>query len=225
MVHARGMTLIEALVALTLLGLLAAGLLASFSLAQRTYQQVVRADAGRWEVVHSQQFLRRLLEEAYPAEPYNDAGALRYGLEGGSDHLMVTAAAPRGLNGHGYYRYEVTLRSRPGAPPEWVVTSQLTGPRDGVETATETETLLTRVNRVEWSYLEPPPQDAPPSVEARWLDEWRGRRQLPLLIRARVMFPPGDARSWPEMLVAPRITDNARCVFDAVSQRCREPAG
>lgn len=41
-----------------------------------------------------------------------------------------------------------------------------------------------------------------PESEPVWLDEWLSVDRLPLLVRVRVDFPPGSGRTWPELIVA-----------------------
>ena len=35
-----------------------------------------------------------------------------------------------------------------------------------------------------------------------WHDVWRGGRDLPRLVSIKVVFPAGDPRVWPELIVA-----------------------
>mgnify|MGYP006214980911 CR=1 FL=1 len=65
---------------------------------------------------------------------------------------------------------------------------------------------------------------SPVDDDGVWLDSWRGKQPLPKLVRLRIGFPAGDARRWPELIVSPRITDDANCAFDVVAQRCRSGA-
>ena len=57
------------------------------------------------------------------------------------------------------------------------------------------EVLIDRVERIEVNYLSPD-RDA-------WLDAWN-RADLPALIRIRLLFPRGDPRRWPPIVVATR---------------------
>jgi hypothetical protein len=34
-------------------------------------------------------------------------------------------------------------------------------------------------------------------------------------------FAANDPRTWPDLVMSPRITDDANCEFDVVAQRCR----
>ena len=61
-------------------------------------------------------------------------------------------------------------------------------------------------------------------IEPFWHETWIDRPAPPALVRIRVKFPAGDRRVWPELIVAPRISTDANCVFDVVSQMCRMPA-
>ncbi len=211
MTRQRGMTLIEALVALALLSLLSAGLISSFQLGQLTYRQVVRFDRSNADIAITHRFVRRVLESAYPFEPEQEARD-RAGLQGTAESLEVTAPASLADGGTGNRRYELRVEST-GGTKNLVVSSRLD--RNGVSgpTSVPSEVLLANVESVEWAYAERP---------SEWLNEWVSRRP-PSLVRLQVKFPDGDPRQWPDLLVTPRITDDSNCQFDVVSQSCREP--
>jgi general secretion pathway protein J len=40
--------------------------------------------------------------------------------------------------------------------------------------------------------------------EVAWRDTWRDAAQLPLAVEVGLLFPPGDPRRWPPLVVAPR---------------------
>jgi general secretion pathway protein J len=54
-----------------------------------------------------------------------------------------------------------------------------------------------------------------------WRDDWAGEPVLPVLVRVRVAFPPGDTRVWPELFIAPRISAGADCTYDPATKSCR----
>ena len=218
----RGMTLIEALVALALIALLSLGLLSAFQLGSRTYRQVTRTDSGSWDVLVAQRFLRHILSSAYPFQP--TAGSPSRGINGSSDRLELTGPMPAAGGSMGHYRYVVALRSRSDGLYDLIVRSGLdrNGPAPPVTDAgTRSDVLLKGVTRVQWAYLAPQENDGSRIAQSRWLNSWN-RVTPPLLVRLRVTFPAGDARIWPELLAHPRITDDAQCQFDVVSQACRE---
>lgn len=211
----RGMTLIEVLVALTLLSLLSAGMITVFRLGHRTYDRVLKVDRSYWDVVVAQRFLRSALESAYPFEP-GDAHAT--GLEGTAERLELTAPGSQADRSTGFRRFSFTLVRRSDGFADLVATSQLD--RNGADVAggdasmPNGEVLVSRVKGIEWSYL-----DA--TKESGWQPGWAECRP-PSLVRLHVEFPAGDSRRWPDLVVAPRITDDANCTFDVVSQACRE---
>src|SRR5690348_9144604 len=108
------MTLVEVLVALTLLAILSAGLISSFGMGRRTYESVVHIDRAYWDVVSTQRFMREAIESAYPFEP--DSLHRGRGLEGRADRCSVTAPSALADQSAGYRRYSFWFR--PGAHGE-----------------------------------------------------------------------------------------------------------
>jgi general secretion pathway protein J len=216
---ARGMTLIEVLVSLAALSLLAVGMIAAFRIAHRTYERVNRVERAYWDVAVAQRFLRDTLESAYPFEPPVSAGVATTGLAGTSDRIDVTSVGRLASSSTGHRRYSVFVKRREDGYGDVVATSVLD--RNGAPAATapmppsSEETLIARVQDVEWAYLGGAGDDI-------WHGTWSSQR-LPALVRLRVQFPAGDSRRWPDLIVAPRVTDDANCSFDVVSQACRQP--
>jgi general secretion pathway protein J len=211
----RGMTLVEVLVALVLLSMLSVGLISSFRIGQRSYAGVLSLDRSHREVVSTQRFLRQALESAYPFEP--DAQHRGHGLEGSVDRLSLTAPMGLAQGSAGYRRYSFSLVHRRAGPlSDLVGTAEVD--RNGGALAEGlpvfTETLIPDIQGVEWSYFS--------SLDGiGWRSDWAERRP-PALVRLRVIFPPRDPRRWPELIVAPRITEDANCDFDVIAQACRE---
>jgi general secretion pathway protein J len=218
------MTLIEALVALTLMAILAVGLLTSFRTGGRVYQQVVRLDASAWDSVSVQRFLRQALENAYPLRPHAERLTTEYGLEGTDLNLKFLAPMPQSSGSAGHYRYEFVVETADGGSKNLLVrwsparaAAAASGSGEG-----HSEVLLKGIDSLEWAYLETLDPATGTPVPPRWQPSWVAKANLPTLVRLRVQFPPGDRRSWPEFVVAPRITDDAGCQFDAISQVCRD---
>ena len=64
------------------------------------------------------------------------------------------------------------------------------------------------VEDLELSYYGAPSRDIP----AAWYEQWLEASVMPELVRVHVSFPPGDARTWPDLIVRP-ITDAASAIF------------
>lgn len=220
----QGMTLIEALVALALMAMLSVGLLTTFRIGGRVYSQVSRLDAGARDSATVQQFLRHALEGAYPLHPHPGRLTTQYGLEGSEQSVSFLGPMPESSGSAGYFRYELTLETSEKGWKDLLVrwSPARAGASAGTSEGGNSEVLLQRVDSVEWSYLETVDPASNQPVTPRWLTAWGATAGLPTLVRLRVQFPPGDARSWPEFVVAPRITDDAGCEFDVISQICRD---
>lgn len=217
----QGFTLIEMLVALALVSLMSLAMLQAYRFSQRTLVQTTRVDAGVREVANAQRVLRRLIEQGYPFEVANDGGSsasASHGLVGNDDNFALTAPAAAHLGGVGHYRYALALKEGGGLEVGWALD------RNGANAPSETsgghEEILDRIQSVSIAYLELV-ERGNGQIELNWRETWIDKRELPALVRIRVEFAPGDRRQWPELVVAPRISADANCVFDVVSQMCR----
>jgi general secretion pathway protein J len=198
----RGFTLLELLVAITLLGVLMAALFGALRLGARVWETgEERLDAAaRVQVV--QDFLRRQLGQSVPltaiADQPRDSGAILF--IGGSDRLRFVSLLPAHLGG-GAQLLELALRqpASHGEAVDLVLRMQpldLTG--DGPASPQPEERILIEgIDRLEIAYFGPERPDAEP----RWWHEWQNQSVLPALVRMRVGFPQGDGRRWPELIV------------------------
>ena len=220
----RGFTLIEMTVALALVSLMSIAMLQAYRFSQRALAQTTRVDAAARDIAGAQRLLRRLIEQAYPFEvPQTEgAGGAERGLSGDATRLALSSPAPATAGGVGLYRYAFAL-AQSGAAGRFEVSWTLD--RNGAaETASpsnaRSEALLEGVQSISIAYLELV-ELGNGQIEPNWRDEWIDKSAMPALVRIRVTFAPGDPRRWPELIVAPRISADANCVFDVVSQMCR----
>jgi general secretion pathway protein J len=218
--RAAGFTLLELLVAMTVLGLLTGLLATGLSFGTRIWERE-QNQLEQWaELQMVQDVIRRTLGEAWPLKAPTSAGT-EAGGEGivfvGTDTSVEFVGPPpaQSLAG-GVYQYTLLSRTGPGGV-SLVLTWRLRGPEAGQQKggrrelarARHTEiaegkevVLVDRLANAEFSYFGASDQD----VKPRWRDRWEGASKLPLLIRLEITFPPGDRRRWPEFVVAPAIT-------------------
>jgi general secretion pathway protein J len=217
-----GFTLLEMTVVLMLVALISVVIVEALRFGMRAYAQVARVDAASWDVFIAQRFLRRAIESAFPFEP-DRAGGAAFGLEGTATHLSFSAPALRSGPG-GFNRYEVHLTTGAEGGRNLLVSWRVDRherPEANAAVGGQ-ETLLENVMSIEWSYR--PASCAEP---AEWQQSWQGRRELPALVRARVVFAEGDPRQWPDLIIAPRITDDAISWFyrpPGADSPCAKPA-
>ena len=215
-----GFTLLELLVAMTVLGVLTGLLATGLSFGTRIWEREQKQLEQWAELQMVQDVIRRTLGEAWPLNAPTSAGT-EAAAEGiafvGTDTSVEFVGPPpaQSLAG-GVYQYGLLSRAGPGGV-SLVLTWRLRDPeatqqkgkrRDGArarqnETAEGKEVVLVdRLANAEFSYFGAGDED----VKPRWRDRWRDASKLPLLVRVQVTFPPGDRRRWPELLVAPAIT-------------------
>jgi general secretion pathway protein J len=198
----RGFTLLELLVAITLLGVLMAALFGALRLGARVWETGdARLDASaRVQVV--QDFLRQQLGQTMPLAALTDdpraSGVLVF--VGANDGLRFVSLLPEHL-GAGASLMELALRrpARSGEPSDLVLRMRpLDLGSDGLASSeTEERVLIERIESLEVAYFGVGRADAAPV----WWQEWQDQRSLPALVRMRVGFPPGDGRRWPELIV------------------------
>jgi general secretion pathway protein J len=186
----NGFTLLEVLLALAVVGLLLAGLAQGMQYGLRAWQSQVRI-AGRSEDLDAVD--RTLRQMIAVMDPGGSLDPPRF--TGGRDRLEFVTALPHAAAASPVRWVEAALlvdsshrlilRWRP-----WLHAIRLRG----VPPPSETE-LLRGVQALELAFWRP---------GGGWVGAWRGQ-DLPALIRIRVLFPPGDPRRWPDIVVAPTL--------------------
>lgn len=189
----QGFTLLETLVALTVLGFLVVALAHGTRTGLSLWNAQSRRIAAAAELGTATRVLREILT-TIPVRPASLSAPESFGFQGGSDRLQLVGYLPNGLGTTRLVDMTIRLSAHrvvvawtphrhaaPGAPPPAVETTELMG---GVED-------------LEFAYWGSA-GDAP----ASWLALWEGP-SLPQLIRVRVRF--GDRRSWPDLIAAPQL--------------------
>ena len=198
----RGFTLLELLVAITLLGVLMAALFGALRLGARVWETgEARLDASaRVQVV--QDFLRQQLGQTVPMSETTDDSRPSRGMvfTGASDGLSFVSLLPAHLGG-GASLMELALRppAADGEPVDLVLRlrSLALGGEGPARAESEERVLIEAVESLEIAYF----GADRPGAEPIWWQEWRDQRSLPTLVRVRIGFPQGDRRRWPELIV------------------------
>jgi general secretion pathway protein J len=211
-----GFTLVELLVALTLLGVLSLLLSSSLHFGARAWERASTHAEVSEEVRLAQEFLRRVIGTAYPLLLIGDPTKPHVDFDGEPDRMSFLAPAPGPLGGSGMARFTLSVSSREGEK-RLSVAASLELADAGDTTKGVQEILLQGFDAVEFSYF----GQVQASAAAQWVSSWNGRTELPQLVRARITFPSGDVHVWPELVIAPRIVADVGCVYDPVTKRCR----
>lgn len=214
----RGFTLLELMVALTLLTLLAALIVGGFRLAGRTWETVNAHNEATSEGVQVQHFLRNLLEQAIHMDIWDPADNHQLSFQGTERELLFLAPLPQrlqtsqpstGMTHHAWFYLALDetdpqhpllhLKSQPFILNEDASSMDWGRLQADFRTPGLIAPLLTlTVDGLTLSYRARE-TDTPPDWQHEWLDE----DQLPELILLRM----GDDREsgvWPALMVTPR---------------------
>lgn len=199
-----GFTLLELLIAITLLGLLIAALFGGLRLGAAAWERSEERldESARLQVV--QNFLRERLAQAYPLSADDEAGGFRLAFAGTGDALRFVTLMPEYL-GTGFAEFVLA-----------------------VDDQSDPKNLILRWRRFDYPAGSPGPDAEEPQVKvlmeqiaaleiayygalgrgdtAAWREQWLDAAAMPDLVRLRVIFPPDDRRSWPDLIVRP-MTD------------------
>jgi general secretion pathway protein J len=211
-----GFTLVELLVTLALMSLLSLIVFDSLRFGINAWKREAAHAEATDQVLHVQNLLRRLIEDAYPHHVAQDATRGRIEFHGAANSLSFLAPTPLAFGGTGRSKFRLFLDHHDGVSD--LVMSSVPELADPDEPATHVQTkLLTNIKSAAFAYL----SKVPSPRNAGWQDAWATSLGLPQLVRVRVQLHEGDTRSWPELLVAPRIGADVGCVYDPLTKRCR----
>jgi general secretion pathway protein J len=225
-----GFTLLELLIATTVLAFLSLLLFGGLQFGTRVWEKTETSTSAMNRVRAAQQILSDELMRVYPffvsstVDNYVD-------FDGQEQH--VTFLAPSN-DFHGAMD-RVTIASVPGRDGMSVVMS--TSPELAAVPSGRRRTIIGGLKWFQISYFGPPTaaphtatsataltaraaapaatQSAPP----QWTSVWKGQARLPMLIRIRASLT--NKSQWPDLVITPRVDVDEGCVFDEVTKYCQ----
>lgn len=199
-----GLTLIEVLVGLALLGALVAVLSGALRLGLLGRETVEARAEWLDEVRVTQTFIRRYIETARPVAWFRDRRSV-IAFDGDRETVSFMATMPGWRNAGGLYLIRI---AREG--DRLVMTRRITsGGSDGFDFTdnAESTTLATGVARLVFSYYgRTPPLDE----TSRWHDEWRNQASAPELVRLDLDYSDPARGRWPVLVVGAMIGPQPR---------------
>ena len=215
-----GFTLIEMLVSLAIVGMMATMLLGGLRtvgiFASHTSTQI-EADNG---IVAAQRLLRERIEQLRAIISPNSASPI-IDANGTESSFTFVAPPPPRAEPDSLWRYRIAVVAT-GDLILYTVNS-LDDRYDFAAAETkgwQPSTLLINVQAVRINYY----GERLTGVGSSWQVNWQQRPQPPALVRIRVSFREGDRRTWPDLIVRPRATENTACKIDLLSGRCGAPS-
>lgn len=192
MKESRGFTLIEVLIATTLLAAMALLLTGSLRVGAGTWDKGEATVERTSRMLLVQQFLRTQLEAALPLIEQVEPNRSVLSFRGTGQGLEYVAALSPHIRG-GLYRFRLYLSPRDGSTD-----LRLAMQHWGAESVLDDVLVLERVEAFRIAYLSWNEQ----TREWAWLEEWH---QMFMPKQIRITLKPEGEEVWPPLQVIPRI--------------------
>lgn len=215
----RGFTLLELVIALTLLALMSSVLYGALGFAGRSWEGgEAKAEAtASMRLTHG--FLRAQLEGQHPLRMRKmPEFPLVFG--GTQDELKFAAPLPARVSGGGIWYYRLAI-AKDGDKSRLVLERMLPDLEAGALPdfdKPERSILAEDVAELKVGYFGRDP-GAANTTTPTWRERWDDRHRLPLMLRIDVVARRGSA--WPTLFVQPRQAPESGCrQWDASGERC-----
>ena len=179
-----GFTLIELMVAITLMALMVTILYGAFYLSHRATEKAqLRFDRNQ-SLRAVEEYLGGFIRSAYP---YRESGGQAVLFSGGEEKLTFVSAVSMGVEGRGVSKISLSWGS--GETGELTLKEEIPVRGQGYESSV---ILWREVTDLKLEYLEPKGQDE------QWVDQWDGedRKDLPRAVRMTLLDERGKERRW-----------------------------
>lgn len=202
----RGFTLVELLVAMSILGLMMGLVMQGLHYATTTRERMLTRSDAVQSVVLARDLLQRQVARAQLVV-WGEDEQRQLGFAGNRERLRLSTVAPPYLAGAAWQLWEFALEPIAGNGRQLVV-RRMPGnyrlPGFGPLDEAPGRVLMTINAPVEFQFFGRARDDAAPA----WLDRWEGQLRLPQVVR---LVDPTGRGSWPELVAAPRIELPAHC--------------
>ena len=214
--NTAGFTLIELLVGLALMGMIAALLLQSLQ-AAGTLARRERGRSGDLDaLVGAQRIIRTRIERLRTVTRLDSALPI-VDARGTAESFTFVAPPPDRIAPSALQRFKLARTANGMLLLYSASTRNIEVDRNGIDLTGWTPTVILRgIASLSLTYF-----GGDTAGSHSWQSRWSDRAQPPELIRVRVVFPAGDRRFWPDLIVRPRATIEHRCNVDPLTGDCR----
>jgi general secretion pathway protein J len=202
-----GFTLLETIVALTLLGLMLAVLSGSLRFAGQSRDAAASKIDSMDNMRIAQDFLRQTLAQALPKRWTKVVGR-PFVFRGERDELSMAAPLTARVGVGGLFLLRFSLVDAEGAKGKNLVMARAFSAPDAQEmpdfSSAESTVLAENLAELEFAYLG---RDEGAS-DSTWRDDWKDGARMPEAVRVRVR--PAHGTAWPDLVVPLRVISRGR---------------
>jgi general secretion pathway protein J len=203
----RGFTLLETIVALTLLGLMLAVLSGSIRFAGRSRDAAAAKIDSIDNMRIAQDFLRQTLAQAHPKRWLKVVGR-PFVFRGERDELSMAAPLTARVGVGGLFLLKLSLVDAEKGKGKNLVLARVFPEPDAQEmpdfSSAETTVLAEDLAELEFAYLGRDGDASDPT----WRDDWKEGARMPEAVRVRIR--PAHGSAWPELVVPLRVVRRGR---------------
>jgi general secretion pathway protein J len=208
--RAAGFTLLEVLVAVTLLGLLSVALFGAVRLGAQGWRRAEQGREATQDATAVQDLLRRMIASARPVFASADPADATVAFDGAAQSLGLIGTLPDALAPGQQGEQRLFLANNDDTLMlAWRL--DLPAP-DGGALRERLVPLLDHVRAIGFTYYD--------AAAAAWTDTWNGRNALPALVRLHVERDAGAPGPWPDLVAAPLVTVSTECRYTGVDAAC-----
>jgi general secretion pathway protein J len=213
-----GFTLVELLIALTLMALLTTLIFGTLRLAAQAWSRVDDRTSGAADLWAVEDVLRHALSAAYPAYASADPNDRSVAFQGDAASLALVAPLPQaigaGIPAQMRFFIAATDTSR-ALVMAWHL--DLPAADSGAALPENRLRLLDHVRSIHFAYFGTAAAGGAPI----WQEEWTGRDRFPDLVRVSIERDNPSLPDWPVLSAEPRAAMSSACLYDPVTLDCR----
>jgi general secretion pathway protein J len=194
----QGFTLIEVLIAMTLLGIMVVLLFSSMKICADSWQKGEKKISEVNETAIVYQFFQHHLSNTLPLwNDFSDEENKMFGFQGKNQELQFVSSFPASAKKAGLQLFSLNLIRDGNEQVIQVSITPFYPTLDGESWRKEEVTLLRHVRSFSLSYYVI--DETQPEPEGNWQEEWIDQETLPRLVKIKIERD--DDNFWPEMIV------------------------
>lgn len=195
----RGFTLVEVIVAMTLLSLIMLGLLTALRSMAESSRRIDSVGQRIEQVRLVEDFLRRSIGQAQPLLQYTIEVGYKVYFDGDAQHMRWVAPATWQHGVGGLHVLDLSVDAQTGnLVLKYAPYSGFSKGVSPVIEAWDAHTLVESLGSVEFAYRQSP--------QHPWTPTWEGVNNLPSQVRVHIKL---NDREWPDLIIAIRSSEKA----------------